>query len=115
MPRRRAARPPELVPCPDCRWLLEAGNNPKGVAWHECRPVVEIAALELLASEAALDEGRLKEVLSRLLLSAVLSGDGAKIGQLGVALKALGGDGRERRGRASSPELEAWGAGPRAS
>ena len=107
MARRREPRPPELVPCPDCKLLLERGTNPKGVAWHECRSGAEhVTLLEELRAAGELDTAKAKSALGKLVIEKALA-DGS-VQQLANAMKALGGDGRKGREGGSSVEYERW-------
>lgn len=86
--RRKPVAAPPLRPCPKCNLGLEAGKNPDGVVWHECRPRVVAT----------------RETVERRLLEKLLeAADAADATQLSVLLRAFaeftgGGKKGSRRG-----------------
>jgi hypothetical protein len=91
---------------------MQAGANPDGLAWHECRAGVELQAADLLAQPGLLDERHAKDVLVRLMLHRALV-DATPVQQLAAGLKAMT-DGRKKH-EASSEAMIAFLAGPKAA
>lgn len=100
-PRRKPIAAPPLRPCPKCKLGLEAGKNPDGLVWHECRPrpvatreTVERRLLERLleAADEATDAAQLSVLLRAF---AEFTGGGKKGGRRGGNEEGGGADGDE--------------------
>jgi hypothetical protein len=70
--RRRSVAIPELKECPDCGMLIQAGKNPHGLAYHECKRVAKATdpLSRLLDSDEPLDEKKASDAVLKAALAA---------------------------------------------
>ena len=69
---RRPVVIPELLACPRCGLSIQAGKNPDGLAFHECRPRAKVhnAIALLLETAGFLSEEQVRDVALRAALAA---------------------------------------------
>jgi hypothetical protein len=79
---------PALIECPDCKLRIQKGDNPRGLAWHDCRSGAPASILALLRSTEPLDTAVATDALCRLILERSMV-EGTPVAQLAVALKSL--------------------------
>lgn len=77
MARGRPKKPelPAFVICPTCRISIQAGGDPNGCAFHECRALAPAAdtVRELLATKGVLSEEQVRDAVLRALLATAAS------------------------------------------